>query len=276
MSGAPEKKKRNLWFRFYSDSLNDIKCLKLSDRTFRVWVGLLCLASRSEGQSGNLPQLKEASILLRMTPAALAAQIEILISATLIDRTESGLKPHNWDTRQFKSDVSTERVKRFRNGLRNVPVTAPESREQITEKKKESKEGPPVQVLITAPPAVIPLDDGASEEDQFWRLAPAAAQKGIARSQMGKLANLCGGDFGSALRIATSSMAAKVPSAYFSKVLKGVEAERMAPQIHSSEAGEPEFVRRYRRGGYPVEKLPNGRWRCGGREFNTAGEDLDG
>ena len=35
--------------------------------------------------------------------------------------------PHNWAKRQYKSDTSTERVKRFRNAQRNNVETPPES-----------------------------------------------------------------------------------------------------------------------------------------------------
>jgi hypothetical protein len=43
---------------------------------------------------------------------------------------KTGLSPHRWNERQYKSDVSTERVKRFRQRPRNGSETPPE---QITE-----------------------------------------------------------------------------------------------------------------------------------------------
>ena len=36
------------WFRFYDDAINDPKVLKLSDRMHRVWIGLLCIASKND------------------------------------------------------------------------------------------------------------------------------------------------------------------------------------------------------------------------------------
>jgi hypothetical protein len=54
------------------------------------------------------------------------------------------MSPHNWDKRQYKSDVSTERVKRFRNGKRNVSETPPETEadtENRTERKEDAAEG---------------------------------------------------------------------------------------------------------------------------------------
>ncbi len=48
-----------------------------------------------------------------------------------MDEAGGVFTPHNWNARQFKSDVSTERVKRFRNKERNVAKrlheTAPEA-----------------------------------------------------------------------------------------------------------------------------------------------------
>jgi hypothetical protein len=38
-----------------------------------------------------------------------------LRAAGLIDDDERGVRPHNWDKRQFTSDGSTPRVRRFRD-----------------------------------------------------------------------------------------------------------------------------------------------------------------
>lgn len=123
------------WFRFYDDTLNDPKTLRLSDKTFRIWVGILCAASKNEGK---IPLFEDLAILLRMSPAKLQPEIEKLIAAELIDHDDDGMKPHNWDRRQYKSDVSTDRVKRFRNGKRNVSVTPPDT-EADTEADTEQK-----------------------------------------------------------------------------------------------------------------------------------------
>jgi hypothetical protein len=83
----------------------------------------------------------------------------------LLDKTETGFQPHNWNGRQYKSDVSTDRVKRFRNGQRNVSETASETapeQKQITDtEKKETR-------------ASALVDDGWPKDyrEQFWNRYP--------------------------------------------------------------------------------------------------------
>jgi len=136
------------WFRLYDDTLNDPKILKLSDRTYRVWIGILCVASKNDGA---LPPFEDMALMLRMKPEKFQPELEKLITAGLIDHDDNGLRPHNWQGRQYKSDVSTERVKRFRNGGRNVSETPPET-EQSTDTEAEKKES----AALRAPPAPSP------------------------------------------------------------------------------------------------------------------------
>jgi hypothetical protein len=122
------------WFRFYDDALNDPKILKLSDKLHRVWVGILCVASKNDGK---LPPLDDMALMIRMKPEKLAEALKSLMIAGLIDEDEEILSPHNWNARQFKSDVSTERVKRFRKRPRNVSVTSPDT-EQIQKQNTDA------------------------------------------------------------------------------------------------------------------------------------------
>ena len=115
------------WFRFYDDAINDPKLLKLSDKMHRVWIGLLCIASKNDGQ---LPAAEDCALMLRLQPERMAEALVSLVGAGLLDRDGATLSPHKWNVRQYKSDVSTERVKRFRNG----GETAPEQKQSRTER----------------------------------------------------------------------------------------------------------------------------------------------
>lgn len=126
------------WFRLYDETLNDPKILKLSDKTHRVWIGILCIASKNDGA---LPPFEDLTVMLRMKPVKLQPEIEKLITAGLIDHDDNGMRPHNWQGRQYKSDVSTERVKRFRNSKRNVSETPPDT-EQNRVQKDAPKQAP--------------------------------------------------------------------------------------------------------------------------------------
>lgn len=134
------------WFRMYDDVLNDPKAQKLSDAAFRGWVNIMCLASKNDG---ILEQpVENIAFSLRKSLPKTRELIQTLQSGGLLDRTENGWKPHNWETRQYKSDVSTARVKRFRECSRNVSETHPET-EQTQSQKTEQKES-------SAAPAAAP------------------------------------------------------------------------------------------------------------------------
>lgn len=99
------------WFRFYDAALDDPKVQRLPGDLFKTWVNLLCAASRNDGR---LPELADLAFMLRLPEDVAAAHLESLMDAGLLDDLDGEKSPHNWDARQFKSDVSTDRVKRFR------------------------------------------------------------------------------------------------------------------------------------------------------------------
>ncbi len=132
----------NPWFRFYSAAMRNPKVAALSDRDFRLWVTLLAAASENEGKLPPAPELKH---MLNARLDHLLAGVERLIRAGLIDALEHGYMPHNWDKFQYKSDSSTERVKRHR-AERNVSETPPE------QNRTEQKIEPIAQRPISAAP----------------------------------------------------------------------------------------------------------------------------
>jgi predicted transcriptional regulator len=100
------------WFRFYVEALNDPKVQRLEPNLFRTWVNILCVARENDG---DLPKLEDLAFRLRIDKTDAQRAVESLIERGLLDRQPSGgLRPHNWDERQYQSDTSTSRVKRFR------------------------------------------------------------------------------------------------------------------------------------------------------------------
>ena len=160
------------WFRFYDDAINDPKILKLSEKTFRVWVGLLCLASKNEGV---LPPFEDMALLLRMKREKLQPELETLITSGLFDHTDDGIIPHNWTGRQYKSDVSTERVKRFRNGQRNVSETPPD-----TETEQSRIRGARADALSSP-------DWPKDFREQFWERYPNKVGKPVALQKLERI-----------------------------------------------------------------------------------------
>lgn len=132
------------WLRINEDCIDHPKLLKLPEALRWQWLALLCVASKNDGV---LPAIDDVALGLRVTEAKAAEYITRLVKANLIDRVGENFVPHNWTKRQFKSDTSTERVKRYRDKKRNVSysvsdvpetatVTAPET-EQIQKQNTE-------------------------------------------------------------------------------------------------------------------------------------------
>jgi len=116
------------WFRLYSDILEDPKVQNLPPELFKFWINILCVASKNDGK---LPPIKDIAFALRMSESETQEALKGIQKAQLIDEKSNQhgitLAPHNWNKRQYKSDTSTERVKRFRNGKRNKGVTPPDT-----------------------------------------------------------------------------------------------------------------------------------------------------
>lgn len=127
------------WFRSHANKLENPKVQRLSDAHYRAWDSLLCVACKYDGV---LPPIADIAFLLRKTESVASKLVNALIAAGLFTKTKRGIEPHQWDEWQYKSDVSTERVKRFRERQRNVSgngVGTPSESE--TEDEEEDSEG---------------------------------------------------------------------------------------------------------------------------------------
>lgn len=117
------------WFRFYNEALDDPKVQRLDGDTFKTWVNLLCLCARHDG----LPKsIQDISFALRLDVHGCSTVLSRLADGGLLDRLHGGTHGmhygvHGWDKRQYKSDTSTDRVKRFRKRFSNVTETVNET-----------------------------------------------------------------------------------------------------------------------------------------------------
>ena len=140
------------WFRFYDGVVDDPKVQRLSPALFRLWVNLLCLSS---GNNGQFPALAHLCFSLRLSEKSLSAMIDSLVSAGLVDATENGFEPHNWGSRQFKTDVSTERVRAFRERHKKRDETVSGNAPDTEHIQKQSQN----RTEKRAPPAAFVLPD---------------------------------------------------------------------------------------------------------------------
>lgn len=212
---------KHTWFRLYTEVLDDPKVGQLSDGAFRTWVHLMCLVKRQpvgtfralsgHGSviAGVLPRQKAVIYALRIDHKKWARHRDALISAGLLDIVEvdgkQELALHGWAGRQFISDDSSERVRRFRNAQCNVTetvtVTPPEYRVQSTPLTPlaggdcDAPFSPPLEALIERWPrnrratpdqvarALVGLPTFAADPKRTWDRIETAASNYLATDE---------------------------------------------------------------------------------------------
>ena len=188
------------WFRLYTDAMRHPKVIGLSDRDFRVWVNLLSIAADNDGLippvdvlkrllnmrldylSTALKSLLKAGLIDPLTPLKEGLNepltpLKGLSKAALDDLSEVTFTPHNWNEKQYKSDTSTERVRKHREVKCNVSVTPPDT-ETDTEtesiKKDIPSEYPKKSVLDPDPVVEKPVEEKPAAAKPGRKAKPAA------------------------------------------------------------------------------------------------------
>jgi hypothetical protein len=128
----------NPWFRLYSEFADDPKVQMLSEAMQRRLIMLFC--SRCKGETLHET---ERAFQWRVTETELAETKAIFLSKGFIDGDWNLL---NWNKRQFLSDSSTDRVRRYRQSKKQnetlhetvstVTVTPPEQNRTDSEQSK--------------------------------------------------------------------------------------------------------------------------------------------
>lgn len=124
------------WFRFWTDTLDDVKILQLSDYEYRIWTYLLAIASEVNSMSGECQvNVKSMSLRCRTQVNHFSRALETFQRVGLITINGDGYPVIcNWSKRQFKSDDVTARVHKHREVTtkRNVSCNVSET-DQITD-----------------------------------------------------------------------------------------------------------------------------------------------
>lgn len=214
------------WWRAHDDAVDNPKLCLLSDRAHRGWFNLMCVASAN---GGTLPGMDVLHVKLRLPVKKIEAIIAELRERRLLDEVDGVLRPHDWDGRQFKSDVTdgtnAARQKRYRDRHRNAknnavtPVTVTATRVQSTETEKKD--------AADAAPSVDP------EKDLFRRGKEVAGKDAgglIARLLKAKKNNV------SLARAAVETAATKQnPREYIGAVIAGGHASADGKRLTNDE-----------------------------------------
>ncbi len=130
------------WFRFYAETLDNAKVQQLSAKIFKLWVNLLCVGA---DRAGELPELSKLAFRIREPETQLSRDIQTLIEQNLVDVDSTGTYMlHDWNEWQRETDVSTDRVRRYREKMkrdtkRNETVTeTPSEENRIEQIQKQS------------------------------------------------------------------------------------------------------------------------------------------
>ena len=119
------------WLRLYTDLIDDRKQAQLSDKTFRIFILLLCFAKEIDSNGSINQKISEVSWRLRVKEKHLLTALGQLQKHDIVAYDENGLSFINWNKRQFQSDNINDRVRRYRakeETLREtLHVTPPET-----------------------------------------------------------------------------------------------------------------------------------------------------
>jgi hypothetical protein len=157
------------WFRFYRSVLDSKKVQALSPVLFKGWINVLCCAD----DDGILPTVADCAWKMRAEEAKVSQLIDDLISRGLFDRDADGaVRAHDWAEHQFKSDSSTDRVKRHRENKKQqdgtVTGNVTES-EQTAGKERQRNVSPALQ---GTPPDTDTDSETERKKDARPRVAP--------------------------------------------------------------------------------------------------------
>jgi hypothetical protein len=127
------------WLRLYTEFASDPKIQILAFEDQRHYVMLLCLKGNGVLDASSVNEIYRERLIakaLGLDPVTSADAKRRLLDGGLID---SNWQPSKWDSRQFQSDSSAERVRRFRSKSKgNVTETLLKRRSNAIDSDAES------------------------------------------------------------------------------------------------------------------------------------------
>ena len=160
------------WFRMYSEFAHDPKIQSMSESYQRRLIMLFCL--RSCDVLGTLHS-DDIAFHLRITSEEMEETKKVFLAKGFIDKYWNIL---NWEKRQYVSDSSTYRTRKYRERAKNVTGTSQERHgdaldtdtDTETDKKRNKEknvcvENQPQKIKTEKPKNVIKPDD---VDEQIW------------------------------------------------------------------------------------------------------------
>lgn len=118
------------WFRVHADGPSAItrnrKIQTLQPKLFKWIVNLWAFACRNDG---CLPKFEDIAWELHETVPSVSKAVSALVSLGFVEVLDGCHVIHDWSSHQYEQSASTERVRRFRERVRNSGVTVTETDE---------------------------------------------------------------------------------------------------------------------------------------------------
>lgn len=107
------------WLRLYRGTVNNPKLQRLGLEVVGFWTNCLCLSD----DDGCLPSVSDIAWTMRLSETQVETFLETLQRNNLVDLEGDGvLRLHDWAEHQKVSDVSTDRVRKFREKQRQIEL----------------------------------------------------------------------------------------------------------------------------------------------------------
>ena len=115
------------WFRLYDEIIDNPKILTLNEDLRWWYIAILCIINRLNRESGRLPDIRNVSLFLRQNREAVETIIDKLVEVKLLQKDKHGYFCQAFKNRQYNSDNTTDRVKRYRKRFKEVPDAVTET-----------------------------------------------------------------------------------------------------------------------------------------------------
>ncbi len=153
------------WFRMYAEAVDDEKLRLLAFEDRWHFVALLCCKCQGVFDCDDEQLLRrKLAVKLGLDLASLDEVRRRLNEVGLID---DRMEPLNWDKRQFRSDVSTNRVRKHREVKRFTAVSETDQIQNRTDTEQNREE--------------YARERASDRFDEFWALYPRRVGKAAAK-----------------------------------------------------------------------------------------------
>lgn len=125
------------WFRLYNEIIDDPKMLEITDKEFRHFIFLMCLASEREKEGLIDLSIEKISWRLRLSLEEAGQIIDKLKSLKILSQNGDGFQFLNWEKRQYRSDNVNERVKKFRQKKKGENETLHETLHETDQRQRQ-------------------------------------------------------------------------------------------------------------------------------------------